>query len=106
MPDRELDLTALMETRDGWNHQLKQEAQGASVVHAIDLASNQGTTTWLTRDGKRVAKIAPAREVPESRLTASAFTALSAEERRAAALERFYGDLRGPLGDSDSEGVS
>ena len=89
MTDRELNLDDL--TSDEWK---------ARVTDVIDLASDQDTTTWLTRDGKRIAKIAPVDEIPDAitawaddvQISASEFTALSMDKRRVL-LDRFYARL-------------
>jgi hypothetical protein len=54
---------------------------------AIDAASDQGQVTWLARDGKRVAKIAPVNEPPVEAIVS--FLALDREERREAVRARW-----------------
>jgi hypothetical protein len=56
MADIELDLDLM--DRLGWD-----KTGPGQLRDAIDLASDQNGTTWLTAGGKRVAKIAPVDEV-------------------------------------------
>jgi hypothetical protein len=41
----------------------------SGIIDAIDLASDQDGTTWITSGGKRIAKIAPVDEIPENILS-------------------------------------
>lgn len=83
MADRELDVTRLMES--GSDTYTENDLR-----NAIDAASDQGTTTWLTVNGKRVAKIAPADEIPEDVVEAVAsFLRMSRDERREAIRARW-----------------
>lgn len=95
LPD-ELDISEL----DADGH-ADPEASYAAIRDAIDAASDQDHTTWLTVDGKRIARIAPVDEIPaavtawaaDARISASEFMALDAGRRRAV-LDQFYQRLR------------
>ena len=103
MSDRELDFTVL---RD-YGAQAEPEDIRA-LIDAVDDASDQNQVTWLAVDGRRVAKIAPVDEVPGPGgevYSASEFLRMSAEERRAAALGRFYGNLHSPVAEADGDGL-
>lgn len=51
MPERELDVGPLLND--------PRLADAIALRDAIDLASDQDTTTWLTDGGKRIAAIVP-----------------------------------------------
>lgn len=54
----ELDLTG----------RLTPDLAGEDLLDAVDAASDQDRTTWLTASGKRIAKITPAAGIPDGTL--------------------------------------
>ena len=101
MADLELNLERLLISRTVLPDTDATLDELNNLIDAIDLASDQDTTTWLTVDGKRIAKIAPVDEIPEAitswtaddvQISASEFTALSMDKRRVL-LDRFYARL-------------
>lgn len=94
LPD-ELDISWL-------GNQAAGPYEVSALIDAIDAASDQDHTTWLTQGRKRIAKIAPVDEIPDAitawaadvRISADEFRALSLDKRRAL-LDQFYTRLPG-----------
>ena len=86
MPDRELDITALAEAI------LVPGGETDELIEAVDAASHRYVTTWLTVNGRRIAKIAPVDESTDAAGAVVSFTRLPRELRGAA--------VRGRLGHS------
>lgn len=84
MPDNEITFESITEDElNDYGHR--------NLVDAIDAASDQGRTTWITDpDGKRIAKIAPVDEIPESAFG----RAVSQHEEILAGFDRAYPKLR------------
>jgi hypothetical protein len=106
LPD-ELNLESLLISRTVLPDTETTLDELGKLIDAIDAASDQDHTTWLTVDGRRIAKIAPVDEIPAAvtawaddvRISASEFMGLSTDRRRAL-LDRFYARLHGePHGD-------
>jgi hypothetical protein len=63
MADRELEMNAGRRQGNEGQQDIYDD-----LMDAIYLASDQDSATWVTYDGKRIAKITPVNEIPDAAL--------------------------------------
>jgi hypothetical protein len=85
MDSTEYELSTMDIERDDNGHDL--------LIDAIDAASDQNQTTWITlADGRRIAKIAPVDEIPDDILQTGRDRTTRLTDRKARIIERLTAD--------------